>query len=61
MNSTSYDLNSSIGIPQMSEVILESTSNQPLITTIDINLPNEEKHLLSKQDNSSSSNYYFFI
>jgi len=65
MNSTSYDLNSSSGIIQMSEAILENNSNQPLITTNDIDLTNEEKHLLSNQDNSSPSNHFcpsiFFV
>jgi len=41
----------------MSEAILENNSNQPLITTNDIDLINEEKHLLSNQDNSSSSKH----
>jgi len=56
MNSTSYDLEPSIGMSQMSEAILGNNSNQPLITTNDIDLTNEEKHLLSNQDSSSSSN-----
>jgi hypothetical protein len=42
----------------MSEAILENNSNQPLITTNDIDLTNEEKHLLSNQDNSSPSNHF---
>jgi hypothetical protein len=54
MNSSLHDLDSSTGITQMSETILESTSNQPLITTNDINISTEEKHLLSNQDNTSS-------
>lgn len=55
MNLSSYDLHSSAGITQMSEAILENNSNQPLIITTDIDLPNEEKHLLSNQDNTISS------
>ncbi|CAF3358069.1 unnamed protein product [Rotaria socialis] len=50
MNSTSYDINSSPDITQMSEAILESNSSQPLVTTNDIDTSNEEKHLLSNQD-----------
>jgi hypothetical protein len=57
MNSTSHDLESSVGMSQMSEAILQNNSNQPLITTNDIDLINEEKHLLSNQDNSPSSNH----
>ena len=52
MNSSSYDLNSSTG---MSEPMTESNTTQPLITTNDIDIPNEEKHLLSDQDNSSNN------
>lgn len=56
MNSTSsYDLDSSTGITPMSEAIVGNNSNQPLIITNDIDLTNEDKHLLSNQDNSSSS------
>ena len=56
MNSTSssYDLNLSIDHTQMPENILENNLNQPLLTTTDIDLTNEEKHLLSNQDDSSS-------
>ena len=56
MNSTSsYDLDSSTGITPMSEPIVGNNSNQPLITTNDIDQPNEEKQLLSNQDNTSSN------
>jgi hypothetical protein len=58
MNSTSYDLNSTPGIIQMSEDILENNADQPLITTNGIDLTNEEKHLLSNQDNSPTGNHF---
>jgi hypothetical protein len=62
MNSTSsYDLNTSTGITSMSEAIVGNNSNQPLITTNDIDLTNEEKHLLSNQDNLSSSSNLILI
>jgi hypothetical protein len=62
MNSSSYDLNASTGITQMSEPnITESNSNQPLITTNDIDLPNEENHLLSNQENSSSNKIFLLL
>jgi hypothetical protein len=60
MNSTSsHDLNSSTGITQMSEAIVETNSNQPLppTTEADIDITHEEKHLLLNEENSSSSNY----
>ncbi|CAF2670585.1 unnamed protein product [Rotaria sp. Silwood2] len=52
MNSTLYDINSSLGMTHTSEAISEQNSNQPLITTNDIDITNEEKHLLSNHDNS---------
>ncbi len=45
----------------MSEAIVGNNSNQPLITTNDIDLTNEEKHLLSNQDNLSSSSNLILI
>ncbi|CAF3596754.1 unnamed protein product [Rotaria sordida] len=56
MNSTLYDINSSLGMTHISEAILEENSNQPLITTNDIDTTNEEKHLLSNHDNLSQNN-----
>ena len=57
MNSTSsYDLDSSTGITPMSESLVGNNTNPPLITTNDIDLATEDKHLLSNQDNSSPSN-----
>jgi len=50
MNSSLHDLDSSTGITQMPGTILESTSNQPLITTDDINISN--------QDNTSSGIHF---
>lgn len=63
MNSTSssYDLNLSIDHTQMPENILENNSNQPLLATTDIDLLNEEKHLLSNQDDSSSLSNHFLL
>ena len=61
MNLSSYDLNSSTGIPPMSETIVESNSNQPLITTNDIDISHEEKELLSNQDNSLSTSNHISI
>lgn len=61
MNSKSYDIDSSPGITHMPEAILESNSDQPLITTNDADNTNEEKHLLSSQDNLLQSNHLFVL
>ncbi|CAF1239620.1 unnamed protein product [Rotaria sp. Silwood1] len=56
MNSTLNDNNSSLDMTHMPETILEQNSNQALITTNDIDITNEEKHLLSNHDNLLQSN-----
>lgn len=58
MNSTYDDRHSSPGITDMSEALVEDDSNQALrITSAEIDPGNEEKHLLSNQDNPLSSEY----
>ncbi|UJR28936.1 hypothetical protein I4U23_010153 [Adineta vaga] len=50
MNSSSHDPHSSPSLTNMSETILESTSNQAVITTNDIDIHDDDKHFSSDPD-----------
>ena len=60
MNLALHELDSSPGLPSMSEATLERNSDQSLtITTADIDLTNEEKHLLADQEHPPTSELMF--